>query len=66
MFIETVLRIRTRQEFDEHPGCVEAAATRKTNVVTFTLLIDDKVPFVSADPDVDIDVIARKILKMTK
>lgn len=66
MFIEAVLRIRTRQDFDENLGPVEYAAARRTNVVTLTFLVDDKVLFVSADPDVDIDVTARKILKMTK
>ena len=66
MFIEAVLRIRTRQEFDENLGQVEYAAARRTSVVTFTFLVDDRVLFVSADPDVDIDVTARKILKMTK
>ena len=66
MFIEAVLRIRTRQEFDENLGQVEYAAARRTSVVTLTFLVDDRVLFVSADPDVDIDVTARKILKMTK
>jgi len=66
MFIEAVLRIRTRQEFDENLGQVEYAAARRTRVVTLTFLVDDRVLFVSADPDVDIDVTARKILKMTK
>ena len=64
MFIEAVLRIRTRQEFDENLGRVEYAAARRTNVVTFTFLVDDMVLFVSAEPDVDIDVTARKILKV--
>ena len=64
MFIEAVLRIRTRQDFDENLGRVEYAAARRTNVVTLTFLVDDKVLFVSADPDVDIDVTARKILKL--
>ena len=66
MFIEAVLRIRTRQEFDENLGPVEYAAARRTTVVTLTFLLDEKVLFVSADPHVDIDVTAKKILKMTK
>ena len=56
----------TLRDFDENLGRVEYAAARRTNVVTFTFLVDDKVLFVSADPDVDIDVTARKILKLTK
>ena len=66
MFIEAVLRIRTRQDFDENLGPVEYAAARRTNVVTMTFFVDDKVLFISADPDVDIDVTARKIQQMIK
>jgi hypothetical protein len=58
------LRIRTRQEFDENLGLVEYAAARRTNVVTLTFLVNDMVLFVSAEPDVDIDITARKILKI--
>ena len=66
MFIEAVLRIRTRQEFDENLGPVKYAAARRDKVVTLTFLVDDKVLFVSADPNVDIDLTARKILKIAK
>jgi hypothetical protein len=64
MFIEAVLRIRTRQDFDENLGPVTYAAARRKNVVTFTFLIDDKVLFVSAEPNVDIDKTANKILNL--
>jgi len=64
MFIEAVLRIRTRQDFDENLGPVTYAAARRKNVVTFTFLVDDKVLFISAEPDVDIDKTANKILSL--
>lgn len=63
MFIEAVLRIRTRQDFDENLGPVEYAAARRKNVVTFTFLYGDNVLFVSAEPNVDIDKTAKKIMK---
>ena len=66
MFIEAVLRIRTRQDFDENLGPVEYAAARRTTVVTLTFLLDGKVLFVSAEPNVDIDITAKKILKLVK
>lgn len=62
MFIEAVLRFRTRQDFDERLGPVEYAAARRKNVVTFTFLYDDKVLFISAEPNVDIDKTAQKIM----
>ena len=62
MFVEAVLRIRTRQDFDENLGPVEYAAARRKNVVTFTFLYGDKVLFVSAEPNADIDKTAQKIM----
>jgi len=64
MFIEAVLRIRTRQDFDDNLGPVEYAAARRKNVVTFTFLYDDKVLFISAEPNVDIDKTAQKIMRL--
>ncbi|MDH3313375.1 MAG: hypothetical protein OEM28_09565 [Nitrosopumilus sp.] len=64
MFIEAVLRIRTRQDFDDNLGPVEYAAARRKNVVTMTIPFEDKVLFVAAEPDVDIDQTARKILDL--
>lgn len=62
MFMEAVLRVRTRQEFDENLGPVIYAAARRKNVVLMTFLVDDKILFISADPDVNIDDTAKKIL----
>ena len=64
MFIEAVLRIRTRQEFDENLGTVTFAAARRKNVVIMTFLVNDKVLFISAIPDINIDDMAKKILKI--
>ena len=64
MFIEAVLRIRTRQDFDDNLGSVEYAAARRKNIVTMTVPFVDKVLFVSAEPTVDIDKTARKILDL--
>ena len=66
MFIEAVLRIRTRQDFDDNLGAVEYAAARRANVVTLTFLVNGMVLFVSAEPDVDIDQTARKIQSLLK
>lgn len=66
MFIEAVLRIRTRQDFDENLGPVEYAAARRTNVVTMTFIVDNMVLFISADPNVDIDKTARKLQNLLK
>jgi hypothetical protein len=64
MFMEAVLRIRTRQDFDDNLGPVEYAAARRKNVVTMTVPFEDKILFVTADPGVDLDKTARKILDL--
>jgi hypothetical protein len=64
MFVEAVLRIRTRQDFDDKLGPVEYASARRRNVVTMTIPFDDKVLFVSAEPSADIDKTARKVLDL--
>ncbi len=64
MFIEAVLRIRTRQDFDENLGPVEFAAAKRKNVVTMTFLDGEHVLFVSAEPNVSVDATASKIISM--
>ncbi|MBI1662648.1 MAG: hypothetical protein IS860_03960 [Nitrosopumilus sp.] len=64
MFIEAVLRIRTRQDFNDNLGPVSYAAARRKKVVTFTFPLDDVVLFVSAESDVDIDKTAYKIMNL--
>lgn len=64
MFVEAVLRIRTREDFDDNLGPVEYAAARRKNVVTMTIPLEGKILFVSAKPEVDIDKTARKILDL--
>ena len=64
MFVEAVLRIRTRQDFDDKLGPVEYASARRKNVITMTIPFEDKVLFVSIEPNADIDKTARKILDL--
>ena len=64
MFIEAVLRIRTRQDFDDNLGPVEYAAARRKNVVTMTIPFEKNILFVTSEPDVDIDKTAKKILEL--
>ena len=64
MFIETVLRIRTRQDFDDNLGPVEYAAARRKNVVTMTIPFEKNILFMAAESDVDIDKTARKVIKI--
>jgi hypothetical protein len=64
MFVEAVLRIRTRQDFDDNLGPVEYAVARRKNVVTMNFPFENNALFVETEPDVDIDKTARKILDL--
>ena len=64
MFIEAVLRIRSRNDFDENLGTIEYAADRRTNVVTLTYFEKYVMLIVSSEPNVDIDDTVRKIKKL--
>jgi len=64
MFIQAVLRVRMRQDYDHKLGPVEYIAARRKNVVVMDFLVGDKVLFVSAEHDIEIDKTARKIMEV--
>jgi len=64
MFMEAVLRQRTREEFDYNLGPVQYGAARRKNAVIMSFPIDKNVLFISAEPFVEIDKTARKIMKI--
>jgi len=64
LYMELILRVSTRQEFDQSLGEVEYSASRRKKAVVMSFPIDNKVLLVSANPDVDIDATAKKIKKI--
>ncbi|MGI0077129.1 MAG: DUF6659 family protein [Nitrosopumilaceae archaeon] len=64
LYMELILRVSTRQEFDQSLGEVEYSASRRKKAVVMSFPIDNKVLLVSANPDVDIDITAKKIKKI--
>jgi len=64
LYMELILRVSTRQEFDQSLGEVEYSASRRKKAVIMSFPIDNKVLLVSANTDVDIDVTAKKIKKI--
>ena len=65
MFMEAVLRVRTRQDFDDNLGPVRYAASRRDAVVMMTVpVLNDHVLLISAEPHVDIDKTAKKIMRL--
>ena len=65
MFMEAVLRVRIRQDFDDKLGPVKYAASRRDAVVMMTFpVLKDHVLLISAEPHVDIDRTAKKIMRL--
>ena len=64
LFMEVVLRQRTREEFDYNMGPVEYAAARRKNVVIMIFPIEKNVLFISAEKNIEIDPTAKKIIKI--
>ena len=64
LYMEIVLRVKTRKEFDYDLGAVQYASARRNKVVTMTFPLNDKVLFVSTELNVDIEDTAEKIMKI--
>lgn len=64
MYMELALRVSLRKEFDYSLGPVKYSTSRREKVVMMSFPINNNVLLISADPDVDIDKLARKIMKI--
>jgi len=64
MYMELVLRVSTRKEFDYSLGPVQYSASRRINAVMLSFPVNNKVLMVSAEPSVNIDDIAKTIMKL--
>ena len=64
LYMELILRVSTRKEFDYSLGPVEYSASRREKAVMLSFPIGNKVLLVSAETDVNIDETAKKIKKI--
>ncbi len=64
MFMEVALRVVTRSDFDEYLGKVEYSASRRKNVVVLSFPVGKNILLLSAEKDADIDVTAKKVLRI--
>jgi len=64
MYMELILRVSMRSEFDYSLGKVKYTASRRENAVVMSFPLDNNVLLVSAEPDIIIDKTANKILKL--
>ena len=64
LYMELILRVSTRKEFDYSLGPVEYSASRREKAVVISFPIGNKVLLVSANTNVNIDDTAKKIKKL--
>lgn len=64
LFMELVLRVKMRQEFDKQLGKVKFAMALRDKVLEMSFLIDNYVLFVVSESDADYGIIPRKILEI--
>ena len=64
MYMELALRVTMRKEFDYSLGPVKYTASRREKAIMMSFPLDSNVMLVSAEPNVDIDKTANKIMKI--
>ncbi len=64
LYMELILRVSTRQEFDQTLGVVNYSASRREKAVVLSFPIGNKVLLIPADANVNIDETAKKIKKI--
>ncbi len=64
LYMELILRVSTRQEFDEALGVVNYSASRREKAVVLSFPIGNNVLLISADANVNIDETAKKVKKI--
>jgi len=64
LYMELILRVSTRQEFDQTLGVVDYSASRREKAVVLSFPIGNKVLLISANANVNIDETAKKIKKI--
>ncbi len=64
LYMELILRVSTRKEFDYSLGPVDYSASRREKAVMMSFPIGNKVLLVSANTNVNIDDTAKKIKKL--
>lgn len=66
LHVDAVLRMKTQQDYDYDLGQMEYSVSRRRKVIVFTFEMDDTTLFISAEPTIDIENTAQKIMSICK
>ncbi len=64
MYMELALRVSMRKDFDYTLGPVKFSASRREKAVVMSFPINNNVLLISAEPEVDIEETANKVIKI--
>ncbi len=64
MYMELALRVSMRKDFDYSLGSVKYSASRREKAVMMSFPLGSNVLLISAEPTIDIDKLANKIIKI--
>lgn len=64
MYMELALRVSMRMEFDYTLGPVKYSASRREKAVMMSFPLNNNILLVSAEPSIDIEKCAQKVLKI--
>jgi len=64
MCMEVALRVATRRDFDEPLGEVEFSVAKRKKVVMMSFPLNKNILLISAEPDVDINKTATKVMRI--
>lgn len=63
-FMELVLRVKMRKDFDKQLGSVNFAMASRQNILEISIPLKEDILYVVAEPDTDYCKLPKKILKM--
>ena len=66
IFMELALRVKMRKEFDKQLGPVNFAMASRERALAISVIINDDILYVVAEPDSDYGVLPKKILEITR
>ncbi len=64
IFMELALRVKMRREFDTQLGPVNFAMASRERILAISVLINDDIVYVVAEPDADYGTLPKKILNI--
>lgn len=64
IFMELALRVKMRKEFDKQLGTVNFAMASRERALAISVIINDDILYVVAEPDADYGSLPKKILEI--